>query len=144
MEARMSMVTLGVADLVRARKFYEEGLGWRASAMGGDAVVFFQAGGIILGLYGRDDLAADANLKAGTPSAAFAGIALAHNVREREQVDQVLGEAEQAGARILKPAQEAFWGGYSGYFADPDGHAWEVAWNPGFTITDDGKTLLPD
>ena len=144
MEARLSMVTLGVADLGRARAFYEEGLGWRASGEGGDTIVFFQAGGLILGLYGRDDLAADANLKAGTPSAAFGGIALAHNVREREQVDQVLSEAERAGARILKPPQDVFWGGYSGYFADPDGHVWEVAWNPGFTITEDGATLLPD
>ena len=144
MEARLSLITLGVGDLARARRFYEDGLGWRASEIGGEAIVFFQAGGLIVGLYGRDDLAADANLEAGEPVGTFAGIALAHNVRAREEVDQVLSEAEAAGARIVKPAQDAFWGGYSGYFADPDGHLWEVAWNPGFTITGDGATILPD
>ena len=144
MEARVSLITLGVADLGRARKFYEDGLGWPASGEGGGKIVFFQAGGLILSLYGRGDLAADAHLPAGETGTAFSFIALAHNVRSREDVDQVLSEAERAGARILKPAQDVFWGGYSGYFADPDGHVWEVAWNPGFTITEDGATLLPD
>lgn len=144
MEARVSLITLGVADLGRAREFYEDGLGWRASGEGSGKIVFFQLGGIILSLYGRDDLAADANLAAGETGTGFGDIALAHNLRAREDVDQVLSEAERAGARILKPAQDTFWGGYSGYFADPDGHVWEAAWNPGFAITEDGATLLPD
>ena len=140
METRLSMVTLGVADLARAREFYEHGLGWKASAISNDEIVFFQAGALIVALYGREALAADAKLL--PPADGFGGIALAHNVRVREEVDALLAEAERAGARLLKPAQKADWGGYSGCFADPDGHVWEVAWNPGFAITDDGATRL--
>lgn len=141
MEMRLSMVTLGVADLARARRFYEHGLGWKASSISNDEIVFFQAGALIVALYGREALAADANLP--LPADGFGGIALAHNVRAQEDVDALLAEAERAGARLLKPAQKADWGGYSGCFADPDGHVWEVAWNPGFAITADGATRLP-
>ncbi|HEX4508142.1 MAG TPA: VOC family protein [Alphaproteobacteria bacterium] len=139
MEPRISLVTLGVADMARARRFYEA-LGWCASGPS-EGVTFFQAGGMILSLYGRKALAEDARLPAG--GSGFGGITLAYNVRERADVDKVLDEARAAGAAILKPAEEAFWGGYSGYFADPDGHPWEVAWNPGFTILEDGSVRLP-
>ena len=140
MEQRLSMVTLGVADLARARRFYEQGLGWQR-ANRHEEVVFYQAGGMVLGLFGRDALAEDAQV----PSAGsgFRGIALAYNARDRAEVDAVMAEAEAAGGRIVKPAKDAFWGGYSGYFADPDGHLWEVAWNPHWTLADDGSIRLP-
>ena len=139
MEPRISLVTLSVADMARARRFYEA-LGWRASGPS-EGVTFFQVGGMILSLYGRAEQAADANLPA--EGSGFGGIVLAHNVRERGDVDRVLAEAKAAGATILKPGHEIFWGGYVGYFADPDGHPWEVAWNPHFPIQDDGSIRLP-
>jgi uncharacterized protein len=139
MEQRISLVTLGVSDLDRSRRFYEEGLGWRPG-FASDEVVFFQAGGLVLALFPRADLAADAGLP-GTERGG-SGIALAHNVRTREEVDAVLAEAIAAGAAILRPAEDASWGGYSGYFADPDGHPWEVAWNPHWTIEADGSVRL--
>jgi uncharacterized protein len=138
MEQRISLVTLGVANVAVSRSFYER-LGWKSSSLGGDEVAFFQAGGIILALYGRADLARDAGLPAGSAG----GVALAYNVRRREDVDVVLREAHQAGARILVKAEDKRWGGYSGYFADLDGHPWEVAWNPGFTLRGDGSIQLP-
>ncbi len=140
MEQRLTLVTLGVRDLDASRQFYER-LGWTRSVRAAEGVAFFQAGGVVLSLYPRDDLAADAQLAA--EGSGFCGFALAHNVRQREEVDSALAEAIQAGARLLKPAQEAFWGGYSGYFADPDGFPWEVAWNPGFPLGDDGLLQLP-
>ena len=141
MEQRISLVTLGVTDLGRSRAFYAR-LGWRESGASAEGIAFFQAGGMALALYPRSELAADARLSA--EGAGFAGFALAYNTRSRVEVDAVLSEAEQAGARILKAAEEAFWGGYSGYFADPDGFAWEVAWNPGFSVMEDGSLRLPD
>ncbi len=141
MEPRISLITLGVDDLARARAFYEA-LGFRASSAGNDQVAFFQAGSLGLALYGRAALAEDAHL----PPAAgpgFGGITLAYNARSRDEVDAVLAQALAAGARLLKPAQDVFWGGYSGYFADPDGHPWEVAWNPFFVIAPDGALRLP-
>jgi uncharacterized protein len=139
MEQRLSLVTLGVADLERSRRFYEDGLGWRRGNNHPE-VVFYQIGGAVLALFSREALAADARVPAA--GSGFGGIALAYNARTREEVDAVLAEAEAAGAKILKPAEDAFWGGYSGYFADPDGHPWEVAWNPEWTITDDGSVRL--
>ncbi len=141
MEPRISLITLGVSDMVRARRFYEA-LGWRASSASQGDVTFFQLGGLALSLYGRTALAEDANLP--DTKAEFGGIALAQNLLSEEAVDQLLAEAAQAVARILKPAQRAFWGGYSGYFADPDGHPWEVAYNPGFKLEADGRLRLPD
>ena len=141
MEQRLSLITLGVADLARSRRFYEQGLGWAPSSAGNENVVFFQLGGIALSLYGRASLAEDARLE--DRGGGFGGITLAYNTRTREDVDAVLARAKAAGARILKPAEEAFWGGYSGYFADPDGHPWEVAWNPHFTLLPDGSLSLP-
>lgn len=141
MEQRISMVTLGVADLARARAFYEQGLGWRPAPGGGEAIAFYQVGGAVFGLYGRAALAEDTKLSA--EGTGFGGIALAHNVASREAVDRVLAEAAAAGATILKAAEDTFWGSYSGYFADPDGHPWEVAWNPHWTIGPHGTITLP-
>lgn len=141
MEQRISLVTLGVVDLDRSRKFYED-LGWRRSVRNAEGVVFFQTGGMALALYPRIDLAKDANLS--VEGGGFGGISLAYNARSREEVDATLAEAQSAGATVLKPAEEAFWGGYSGYFADPDGFPWEVAWNPTFPIAEDGSLRLPD
>jgi len=140
MEQRISIVTLGVANLERSRKFYER-LGWRRSMLDAEGVIFFQAGSIALALYPRAELAKDANLE--TEVQGFAGMAIAYNARSRDEVDAVLAEAEAAGAKLLKPAKEASWGGYSGYFSDPDDFPWEVAWNPSFPIGEDGSIRLP-
>ena len=138
MEQRLSVVTLGVADLERSRRFYEA-LGWKRGNRN-EAVVFFQLNGMVLSLFSREELAADARLPAA--GSGFGGITLAYNARSREDVDAVIAEAERAGARILKPAEDAFWGGYSGYFCDPDGHPWEVAWNPEWELTTEGNVRL--
>jgi len=138
MEQRLSVVTLGVADLERARRFYE-GLGWRRGNKHPE-VIFFQLNGLVLALFSREQLAADAKVPAG--GSGFGGVALAFCTRSRAEVDAVMAEAEAAGARILKPAEDAFWGGYSGYFADPDGHPWEVAWNPEWELTAEGDVKL--
>ena len=139
MEQRLSLITLGVADVARSRRFYEA-LGWRASGASEAGVTFFQLGGVGLSLWGRAELAGDAQL-ADEPG--WGGVALGHNARSRAEVDDILEEARKAGARILKPAQETFWGGYAGYFADPDGHPWEVAWNPHFPLDAAGSLRLP-
>jgi uncharacterized protein len=141
MEQRISIVTLGVADLARSREFYER-MGWRRSSASSAEIVFFQAGSMALALYPRAALAKDANVA--PEGYAFPGFTLAFNARSREEVDTVLAEAEKVGAIILKPAQEAFWGGYSGYFSDPDGFLWEVAWNPFFPIAESGALQLPE
>lgn len=141
MEQRLSLVTLGVGDLARARAFYEN-LGWKASKISGEEVVFFQVGPIVFSLFARVDLAADAGVE--STGSGFRGIALAHNVRSHEAVDATLAEAVAAGGTLIKAAKEAEWGGYSGYFADPDGHLWEIAHNPGFTLGPDGGCRLPD
>ena len=139
MEQRLSLVTLAAADVAASRRFYER-LGWKASSIGGDEVAFFHAGGMVLAFWGRDDLAKDSGL-ASTPEGC-AAIAIAHNVRRREDVDAVLAEVKRAGARILKAGEDKPWGGHVGYFTDPDGHLWEVTWNPGFTLTDDGSLVV--
>jgi len=141
MEQRISIVTLGVEDLERSRSFYER-LGWRRSVKEAEGIVFFQAGGMALALYPRAELAKDAH--AAEEGQGFGGFTLAYNARSHDEVDEVLMEAVSAGGTLLKPAEEAFWGGYSGYFADPDGFAWEVAWNPSFKIAKDGSLLLPE
>ncbi|MGV9211489.1 VOC family protein [Micromonospora sp. RB23] len=140
MEQRISLITLGVADVARAKAFYEQ-LGWRGQEVEG--TVFIQAGGLALVLWGRDKLAADAGIDdPGTDG--FGGVTLAQNVRSRAEVDEVIATATKAGATVTKPAQETFYGGYAGYFADPDGHLWEIAWNPGFTLAEDGSLTVPD
>jgi uncharacterized protein len=138
-EQRLSLVTLGVADLGRARAFYEA-LGWTTGARPADDVVFFQAGGMIVALWSREQLAEDTVV---TDGGGWGGITLAHNVRSPAEVDAVLAEAGAGGGTILRSGAGTFWGGYSGVFADPDGHPWEVAHNPGWTIEPDGSTRLP-
>lgn len=139
MDQRLSLVTLGVADLARARRFYEDGLGWKRGNDNPD-VAFYQMPGMIFALWSRAGLAEDAGIA--DSGAAYSGMALAYNARSREEVDAVLGEARAAGAVVVKPAHDTFWGGYSGYFADPDGHLWEVAHNPFWAIADDGSVRL--
>jgi uncharacterized protein len=141
MEQRVSIITLGVADLVRSREFYER-LGWRRSMASAEGIVFFQAGGMAVALFPREELAKDVSVS--PDGHGFRGITLAHNTRTREGVDTVLAEAVAAGATLIKPAQDVFWGGYSGYFADPDGFLWEVAWNPFFDMGQDGSIRIPD
>ncbi len=138
LEQRVSVITLGVADLDRSQRFYET-LGWKRGNRD-EGVVFFQLPGSILALFSRTALAEDAQVPpAGT---GFGGITIAYCARSREEVDAVLAEAEAAGATILKTARDVFWGGYSGYFADPDGHPWEVAWNPGWSLDEQGRVSL--
>jgi uncharacterized protein len=137
-EQRVSLITLGVADLPRARAFYEA-LGWTTGAQPADDVVFFQAGGMIVALWGRDQLAEDSVVE---DTGGWGGITPAHNVRSPEEVDAVLAEAERAGGTIARPGAPTFWGGYSGVFHDPDGHPWEVAHNPSWTLADDGSVTL--
>ena len=131
MEPRISIVTLGVSDLPRSVEFYRRGLGLPLRE-GSDEIAFFETRGTWLALYPRQALAAE--LDATPVGSGFPGFTLAHNVRTREEVDALLKEAESAGARIAKPAQDTSWGGYSGYFADPDGYLWEICWNPHFWI----------
>ena len=134
----MSLVTLGVGDLERARRFYE-GLGWRSDSVPEDDVVFFQAGGMILALWHRSNLAEDSGVEDGD---GWGGVTLAHNVGSPGEVDAVIEEARRAGARIARAGAATFWGGYSGVFVDPDGHPWEVAHNPSWTLRDDGSVSL--
>jgi len=133
------MVTLGVSDLSKSRSFYEGGLGWRRGNEE-EKVTFYQVGSMLLGLYNREELAADAKVSADGDG--FRGVALAYNTRSKEEVDVVLDEVVKAGGKLVKAAEDVFWGGYSGYFSDPDGHLWEVAWNPFWTIGDDGSVSL--
>jgi predicted lactoylglutathione lyase len=138
MDQRLSLVTLGVRDLARARAFYAA-LGWKSGAAPADDVVFFQAGGMIVALWSRESLAEDSGVE---DSGGWGGVTLAYNCRSPEEVDAVIAEAEAAGAGIARHGAETFWGGYSGVFVDPDGHPWEVAHNPHWTIAPDGATLL--
>jgi predicted lactoylglutathione lyase len=139
MEQRLSLITLGVTDLRRARAFYE-GIGWTTRADPADDVVFFQAGCMVVALWDRDRLAEDTVVADG---GGWGGVTLAHNVRSPQEVDAVLSEAQAAGATIARSGAETFWGGYSGVFVDPDGHPWEVAHNPRWTLHDDGSVSLP-
>jgi len=138
MEQRLSLVTLGVFDLARARAFYEA-LGWTTGAKPDDDVVFFQSGGMIVALWDRVQLAEDSGVEDG---GGWGGITFAHNVRSPGEVDAVIAEAEAAGATIARPGAETFWGGYSGVFLDPDGNPWEVAHNPHWTVGPDGSVTL--
>jgi hypothetical protein len=137
-DQRVSLITLGVSDLARSRRFYE-GLGWTTGAEPDDDVAFFQAGGAIVALWDRARLAEDSVVD---DAGGWGGVTLAHNVRSPAEVDAVLDEAAAAGATIARPGAETFWGGYSGVFVDPDGHPWEVAHNPHWTIADDGSVSL--
>jgi predicted lactoylglutathione lyase len=138
MEQRVSLITLGVRDLARSRAFYE-GLGWTTGAAPDDDVVFFQAGGMVVALWDRARLAEDSTVK---DSGGWGGVTLAYNVRSPEEVDAVIEEARAAGGRIGREGAATFWGGYSGLFLDPDGHPWEVAHNPHWTVAADGSVKL--
>jgi uncharacterized protein len=140
MEQRISIVTLGVDDLHRSRRFYES-LGWNGQEV--QETVFLRAGAMALVLWGRDKLALDCGLEP-SPSESFDGIVLAQNVRSRAEVDEIIAVAAQAGAAVTKPASETFYGGYAGCFTDPDGHAWEIAHNPGFLLAEDGSLTIPE
>ena len=142
MEQRLSMITLGVADLGRAKAFYEDVVGWKA-APGPPEIAFFDLGGLVFSLYPHADLAKDRN----TPlddsgGSGYEGFALAHNARSKDEVDSIFAELKNKGATIVKQPEEVFWGGYSGYFSDPDGHCWEVAYNPYWTIGEDGRVSM--
>ncbi len=138
MQQQVSLITLGVADVGVARSFYER-LGWRVG-LDVEETVFFQVGGSIVTLWGRDKLAQDCGV---TDGGSWGGIALAHNVGSPDEVDRVIEEARAAGARIGREPAETFYGGYAGVFFDPDGHPWEIAYNPGFELRDDGSVILP-
>lgn len=140
MEQRVSLITLGVTDLERSRTFYEQ-LGWRGQEV--EETVFFEAGGVVLVLWGRDKLALDSGV-ADTRRASFDGVVLAHNVRSEDEVEQVVAAAEDAGATVTRPPGETFYGGFAACFTDPDGHVWEIAYNPGFALGEDGSVILPD
>ena len=139
MDQRVSLVTLAVADVKRSRTFYEQGLGWKPGFTGDD-IVFYQLRGSILGLWDKKAMAKDL----GVPPTQLAtgAVQVAHNVADRSTVDRILAQAATAGARIVKPAHDAVWGGYTGLFADPDGHVWEVAWNPAWKLSADGAVAL--
>jgi predicted lactoylglutathione lyase len=139
-EQRISLVTLGVADVARSKEFYAR-LGWVGQEI--EETVFFPAGGVVIVLWGREKLATDSGVS-DPGGQGFGGIALAHNVRSHDEVQQVVGAAEAAGATVTRPPATTFYGGYAGCFTDPDGHVWEVAHNPGFTFAEDGSIILPD
>lgn len=139
MEQRISLVTLGVTDLQRSAAFYES-LGWTPAQRAED-IVFFQLNGLALALHPRKMLADDANLP-DAESTGFSGITLAYNVRSKEEVHEVIDQARQAGGRVSQEPHDTTWGGYNGYFLDPDGHAWEVAWNPFSPLDAQGNFIL--
>jgi uncharacterized protein len=141
-EPRISIVTLGVMDIEKSYKFYKEGLGFPTSSTPDQGVIFFQTGGVCLGLYPYEKLIEDVDESFQCKRAKFSGITLAHNVKNKEEVARVLRLAEEAGGKIEKPAQDVFWGGHSGYFSDPDGYLWEVAWGA-FEFNPDGTLIIP-
>jgi predicted lactoylglutathione lyase len=138
---RVNLITLGVKDVKASRRFYEK-LGFKAAKASVESTVFMMAGGVVISLFGHDDLARDAEVEA-TPPSRFRGVTLAQNVRSEQEVDAVLADAVKAGARLVKPAKRAEWGGYTAYFADPDGHLWEIAYNPFFDMDERGLLALP-
>lgn len=139
MEPRLTMITLGVANLARATAFYENVLGWKR-AEGPPTIAFFDLGGLVFSLYPHEDLAKDMNVEAGLSP--YRGFALAYNARSKDEVNAIFAELKSGGATIVKEPEDVFWGGYSGYFADPDGHRWEVAYNPFWTVRADGRVVM--
>lgn len=140
MKPALSLVTLGVSDFRKSLRFYQEGLGWKTDAKSTDSVAFFQLSGLVLGLFPREELAKDANVSSN--GTGFRGFSLAHNVESEKEVDIVFQFAIDAGATVVKQPKKTTWGGYSGYFADPDGFLWEVAHNPFWNIAEDGRVTL--
>lgn len=141
MRPKLSLITLGVKDFERSLQFYHKGLGWPLSSASQGDVAFFPLDGVVLALYPREKLAEDARVS--PAGSGFAGITLAYNTKSQEEVDEVLQTVANLGATIIKPAEPVFWGGYNGYFADPDGHLWEVAWNPFFGFDEADNLVLP-
>jgi catechol 2,3-dioxygenase-like lactoylglutathione lyase family enzyme len=142
MEPRISIITLGVADLERSYRFYHHGLGLPTTHKPEDGIIFFKTGGVRLALYPVDKLVEDVSPDFPGERSRFPGITLAHNTREKAQVDQILQQAVEAGGSIEKPAQDTFWGGYSGYFSDPDGYLWEVAYAESWEFNPDGSLVI--
>ncbi len=142
MEPRISLITLGVDDLERSLRFYRDGLGFPTTWSTDRGVIFFQTSGTVLALYPYTKLAEDVSEEFIIPKAKFSGITLAHNVRDKADVDRLLDKAARAGGKIEKPGQDTFWGGYSGYFSDPDGYLWEIAYGA-FPIREDGSLEIP-
>ena len=142
MEPRLSIVTLGVSDLERSFHFYHDGLGFPTSRDPSQGIVFFQTNGVCLALYPLDKLAEDVSPDLSSKKSSFSGFILAHNTRTKDEVDEVLRLAQEAGGRIEKPAQDVFWGGYSGYFSDPDGFLWEIAYSDSWEFNDDGSLVI--
>ena len=142
MEPRISIVTLGVSDLKRSYEFYHEGLGLPTTRTPESGIIFFQTGGVCLALYPLDKLAEDISPSQSPERGQFPGITLAHNTKSKDEVDAILSLAEKAGGKIEKPAQNVFWGGYSGYFSDPDGYLWEVAFADFWNFNADGSLII--
>jgi hypothetical protein len=140
MRQKLSIVTLGVKNFQRSLDFYKNGLGWKPSRAS-DKIAFFPMDGVILALYPREKLAEDATVD--STGSGFSGITLAYNAKSQGEVDEVLHTVQSVGAKIIKQAQHVFWGGYSGYFADPDGYLWEIAWNPSFAFDEKDNLVLP-
>ena len=141
MEPRISIITLGVANVDRSIRFYRDGLGFATSAKAGDQIAFFATNGVRLAVYPLEKLAED--IGPGVhPATGFSGITIAHNVRRKEEVAEILALAERAGGKIVKQAQDVFWGGHSGYFSDPDGYYWEVAWAEQFRFDENGMLMM--
>ncbi len=142
MEPRISIVTLGVADLKRSFEFYHQGLGFPTTRKPESGIVFFQTSGTCLAIYPVSALAENVSPDFPKERSRFSGLTLAHNTRSKDEVDRILRQAQEAGGRIEKPAQEASWGGYSGYFSDPDGHLWEVAYSDSWKFKEDGSLVI--
>jgi catechol 2,3-dioxygenase-like lactoylglutathione lyase family enzyme len=140
MNQHLHLITLGVRDLEASRKFYTEILGWKPSSAGNEGVTFIQAGGVVLSLYPRENLAEDAMIPA--ERSGFSGFTLAYNARSESEVDDIINDLKSKGVKIVKTPQKVFWGGYSSYFADPDDYRWEVAYNPFFPFDQDGNLKL--
>ncbi|HQV94452.1 MAG TPA: VOC family protein [Anaerolineales bacterium] len=140
MNQRLHLVTLGVRDFEKSKKFYEETLGWKPAIASSDDVAFFQAGGVVFAIYPREKLAEDALTSA--MGSGFAGFTLAHNAKSESEVDEIIADLNSKGVKIVKEPQKVFWGGYSSYFADPDGYLWEVAYNPFFPFDENGNLKL--
>ena len=138
----MSIITLGVSDMDRSFAFYRDGLGLPTTGSPDEGIVFFQMSGTCLAIHPREKLAEDVDPDMSASGEGFSGITIAHNTREKEQVDELLERANQAGGTLVKQAEDASWGGYSGYFADPDGYLWEVAWSEAWEFHDDGSLVI--
>ena len=142
MEPRISIVTLGVADLQRSHEFYHQGLGLPTSGQPGSGIIFLKTGGVCLALYPLDKLAEDVSPSRSSERGRFSGITMAHNTKSKNEVDAVLALAELSGGKVEKSAQDVFWGGYSGYFSDPDGYLWEVAYSDSWAFNEDGSLVI--